>query len=327
MVVLAHLFKIAESLGLWGVELFFALSGFLIGKILIEYFINTNNFDLKILLNFWKRRWYRTVPNYLLFLIITIIIGYIGYQKIPELNIILKSIFFIQNFTSRLESFYGISWSLCIEEWFYLIYPIPLLFIRTKDKRKSLMIYTLVFILFGIILRYFFSKLGVGHSLRGITIARLDAIAYGTLIAILVDSKTYAIKHIELVFYLGICILTACIYYVYFSENTYEEIRSNPFILSLIPFSFACIIPQTTELSILPGYGLITKISKWSYSMYLSHLPIIFIVYIIMEDMRSNNVENLFSKIIAFGICIFFSRLVYKYFEKPFTLKRPKKLS
>src|SRR5436190_15587708 len=52
-----------------GVNLFFVLSGYLIGTILSKH-ITTEKFTLKPLLNFWQRRWFRTLPNYYLFLLI-----------------------------------------------------------------------------------------------------------------------------------------------------------------------------------------------------------------------------------------------------------------
>jgi peptidoglycan/LPS O-acetylase OafA/YrhL len=324
LVILAHLFKVADSLGLWGVELFFALSGFLIGKIIIEYYMSNKQFDINGLKNFWKRRWYRTLPNYYLYFVITIVFTFLNNPFFSDWLIIFKSLFFIQNFASRYESFFGVSWSICIEEWFYLLYPLPLIFFRFKNKKNSILIYTLCFISIGLILRVFFAYMGVGHSIRGITLARLDSIAYGTLIAILIDKKTFNLKITNTIFYFGLILLSISIYYVYFSGNTYEFVRTNPLLLSIIPLGFASIIPMTRKLTILPGYGLITNISKWSYSMYLSHIPIIFTIYILMEDMRSNDIGNILSKIVALVICIYFSRITYKYYEKPLTSLRPK---
>jgi peptidoglycan/LPS O-acetylase OafA/YrhL len=166
--------------------------------------------------------------------------------------------------------------------------------------------------------------MGVGHSVRGITLARLDSIAYGTLIAILTDKKAFNLKIKNTLFSIGLFLLSISIFYVYFSGNSYEFVRTNPLLLSIIPLGFASIIPMSRELTILPGYGFITNISKWSYSMYLSHIPIIFTIYILMEDMRSNDIGNILSKIVALVICIYFSRLTYKYYEKPLTSLRPK---
>jgi len=55
-----------------GVELFFVLSGFLIGTILISTIEKEQRFDVKSLFNFWKRRWFRTLPTYYFILIINI---------------------------------------------------------------------------------------------------------------------------------------------------------------------------------------------------------------------------------------------------------------
>ena|SRR4030067_605713 len=48
-----------------GVVMFFVLSGFLIGGILLKV-INQTEFNKKDLFNFWIRRWFRTLPNYYL---------------------------------------------------------------------------------------------------------------------------------------------------------------------------------------------------------------------------------------------------------------------
>jgi len=51
-----------------GVTIFFVLSGFLIGRILLRL-IHTTEFTIKDIWQFWIRRWFRTLPNYFLVLI------------------------------------------------------------------------------------------------------------------------------------------------------------------------------------------------------------------------------------------------------------------
>ena len=55
-----------------GVELFFVLSGFMIGGIIIKSFEKNPEYGIKDISNFLKRRWFRTLPNYYLILIINI---------------------------------------------------------------------------------------------------------------------------------------------------------------------------------------------------------------------------------------------------------------
>ena len=56
-----------------GVSLFFVLSGFLIGQIIIKTF-EENSINYKTMIGFWLKRWFRTLPNYYLFLFLFIFI-------------------------------------------------------------------------------------------------------------------------------------------------------------------------------------------------------------------------------------------------------------
>jgi peptidoglycan/LPS O-acetylase OafA/YrhL len=116
-----------SEIGLYGVELFFVLSGFLIGGILIKTYENETSF--KSLRIFWYKRWFRTMPNYYLFLIVNIVMfSFFAPTKITEP--IISYFFFLQNFAWPKTVFFSISWSLCIEEWFYMLYPSAVLAIK-----------------------------------------------------------------------------------------------------------------------------------------------------------------------------------------------------
>src|SRR5690606_23816971 len=74
-----YLQQILSVFGFVVVEIFFVLSGFLIGKILLQMF--EAQLTSQSVMLFLKRRWFRTLPNYSLILIINIFIaGYIGYE-------------------------------------------------------------------------------------------------------------------------------------------------------------------------------------------------------------------------------------------------------
>lgn len=329
-VLLAHFAKIFESIGFWGVELFFALSGYLIGKIIWKNYSTNEIYSFSLVTNFWKRRWWRTIPNYWLFLLITIGFQYIRNSNIVSYDLIIKSVLFIQNFITREEGFYSVSWSLCIEEWFYLLFPLTLLllsFFKLSPKITYLLC-ILIFIVCSVFVRFYLIEQNVGHSLRGITLARLDAIVFGVAIAFITKLLNNNYKVLNYMFIGGSLLLVFCIKKVHFSEILYDEIRSQQIYLMFTPLSFALIIPiiekiQMNYVQLKWFKKIIQNISLWSYSIYLSHIPVLFFFYYLTASLRVNNFGNLVSKILGFVFTIFISALVYKYFEKPITDKRP----
>ena len=110
--------------GFYGVELFFVLSGFLIGQILIR-----NGSDLaqggKVAF-FYVRRWFRTLPLFFLFLIVNIVFERLFRAHPVGFGEGLSHGFFLRNFASFQMTFFPESWSLAIEEWFYLLFPAAL---------------------------------------------------------------------------------------------------------------------------------------------------------------------------------------------------------
>jgi len=331
LVLLAHFAKIFESIGFWGVELFFALSGYLIGKIIWKNYNSSIKYSFKLMLNFWKRRWWRTIPNYWLFLVVMIVFQWLRSSQITNEITILKSLLFLQNITSREEGFYSVSWSLCIEEWFYLLFPLLLLllsFLKLPPKTTYLLCIS-IFIISSVFIRLYLIEQNVGHSLRGITLARLDAIVFGVFVVFITKLIHGNSKVFNYLFIAGSLILIFCIKQVHFSNILYNEIRSQQLYLMLAPLSFSLIIPiiEKFEMKFIQANWLkksIQNISLWSYSIYLSHIPVLFFSYYLTSSFRINSLGNLASKILGLILTIFISAMVYKYFEKPITDKRPK---
>jgi peptidoglycan/LPS O-acetylase OafA/YrhL len=116
----------ATSLGGHGVDLFFVLSGWLLGRQLYREIGATSAIDLK---RFWTRRWLRTLPAYYAMLF-AIAVGLILKGKSDLLD--WRYIVFLQNYLVEMP-FFGVSWSLCVEEHFYLaVAPAILLLWRVR---------------------------------------------------------------------------------------------------------------------------------------------------------------------------------------------------
>lgn len=100
------------QLGGIGVDLFFVLSGWLLGGQLFKE-METGSINVR---RFWVRRWIRTLPAYYVILILTIAQQWLTKESPPSFW---KYFLFIQNYDYPLPIFW-VSWSLAVEEQFYL---------------------------------------------------------------------------------------------------------------------------------------------------------------------------------------------------------------
>ena len=103
-----------------GVDLFFVLSGFLIGGICFRSFRN-DNFSIW---KFWRSRWWRTLPPYAAAILFYVAIRPFCLQLPPVHP---YYVVFLQNYLGVIG--FGPSWSLCVEEHFYLCLPILVIFV------------------------------------------------------------------------------------------------------------------------------------------------------------------------------------------------------
>ena len=110
-----------------GVDMFFVLSGYLIGGILISEFVVPGKLGLRELFHFLQRRWFRTLPNYYLILGVNVLFAYLGWSMGNLDFFSWKFLCFTQNLNWHFEGFFWESWSLAVEEWFYLTFPLLVL--------------------------------------------------------------------------------------------------------------------------------------------------------------------------------------------------------
>lgn len=187
----AHFWKVAKataSLGTYGVDLFFVLSGFLITNVL-----NGQKNRTRFLRAFWIRRAARIYPVYLLTLVALTLVCYFWIpDQWPEIPLWAYPLH-LQNFFlvtgSRANHLgYDISWSLAIEDHFYLIYP--LLFLLSGRKRFFCIA---AMCLAGPVMRYLVHPWAEQEfSLENLNFfmlsGRVDQLAVGALTAMLLTS-------------------------------------------------------------------------------------------------------------------------------------------
>jgi peptidoglycan/LPS O-acetylase OafA/YrhL len=121
--------------GFVGVDLFFALRGFLIAGLLFRDYENRGQIRLGY---FWFRRAFKILPSLYAFLAITAPVMILW--KIFPTKTFVSSVFFMSNYlgdSARGGSFIGHTWSLAIEEHFYLVFPIMLWLLIRHSKRGN----------------------------------------------------------------------------------------------------------------------------------------------------------------------------------------------
>ncbi len=310
-----------------GVELFFVLSGFLIGGILIKIFQNSNSFGIREIGHFWIRRWFRTLPNYYLILILNIIVVYFGIVKEDFSQFNWKFFLFLQNFSQPFTGFFWESWSLSVEEWFYLLFPIilGLVFWTLKcskvDKKNLFLGSVFIFLLVPLLLRFFIaSKFDVdsfwlGVKIFKVVIFRLDGIALGLLAAFIKYwHPDFWYKSRNFAFVSGIIICYIILYSTWLPNDFSTKV------FQIIIQSIGCflLLPKFESIKTAPQVltRIFTHISLISYSMYLINLTLV--AGIIHDNFPPRGPHNAWALYgVYWFVVIIASTLLYKYYEKP----------
>lgn len=337
LVVVCHLLRlypaannfIVNYLGTLGVEIFFVLSGFLIGTILIKKFNETDTFKFSNVREFWIRRWFRTLPNYYFVLIISIIVFSLFYYHEFMLNKLsnLAYFVFLQNSITIHPGFFPVAWSLAVEEWFYLLFPLWLLAISklNMNKYKTLLVSILSFMLLDVILRIVVASISPGLSFdevfRKMMPFRLDSIVIGVLVAFICfyHKSFWDNNKIKLFIIGGLLFLGSSIYFYYdFILNANNTMFTKMFLFNILGLSIALLfpliyaIPKFKNTSIT---NLITHISLISYSIYLIH-------FFIIGGLERTSLGIITKIIISLILIFILSTLQYRFFEKPITAMR-----
>lgn len=318
-----------------GVSMFFVLSGFLIGRILLKTF-EKKNFHFRDLTQFWIRRWFRTIPNYILVLTFLAIVS--PYFNLPQPDALFQYYFFSQNFASPQPQFFQESWSLTIEEWFYLIVPL-LFFISAKFcqfNRQKLTLFWIAFIIISVTTFRFYRVYSFNFptfhdwdsSFPKQVVTRLDSIMFGVLGAYInIYFSGFWHKIANKSFIAGIILLLVDHYFFMILSRTYYLY----FVLTLRPVGALLLLPKLSALTRGPSWivRIITFISVISYSMYLLNFSVI--GGVIMPTVKRNILDldsgieqhiYLIQYVMYWFISIALSFLLYQYFERPMTALR-----
>jgi len=313
-----------------GVDIFFVLSGFLIGGILLKEINKETRFGIRELTHFWKRRWFRTLPNYYLVLLLNYLVVHFSiiHEDISQYN--WKFLVFCQNFASPFFGFFWESWSLSIEEWFYLSSPLFLvLFLRFFSPKKSFLLVTILMMFAPLAYRIIclnpsMDNFWYDQTFRKVVVMRLDSISYGLLASwafYYYSMYWQKFKYFSLIAGIGLIIFIVN----YTAPNT--SFYKQALMFTITPVSAMFLLPFAQSLQSGRGWvaRAVSHISKISYSMYLINLALV------AEVIRDNfppvsELDGIFKYILFWIFVLLGSTLLYTYFEKPVMNLRDRKI-
>lgn len=274
-----------DRFGWAGVDLFFVLSGYLIGGQLLAPLTRGEPINFG---RFFARRALRILPAY--FVVLSIYFGLPSWREYPEMSPWWKFIISVQNIGLHGGTAFSHAWSLAIEDQFYLLLPLALLFI-SRWPRLGLIIPFAVFI-GGIALRAFLAWQNAGDdgvSFRGFqlwiyypTWTRLDPLVFGVILAAIEKFRPAWWKRLtNCGIWLWLPAFAAIVYGLYLGEREILTVTACVWQFPLIAFGMAallvCVVSPRLPFGRLevPGAAFIASIA---YSVYLSHKLVIHFV-------------------------------------------------
>lgn len=307
-----------------GVEAFFVLSGFLIGGILFSLYKNEGQIGVNFFKQFYKKRWFKTLPVYYLSIVIHLVLGYFVWDGLLQ-NFNWKFLFFIQNICSGAFYFFPVSYSLSIEEWFYILLPILLLIIQKVSGSfsfsKTLLILAVLFVIVFNCARAYTYTYGVNlnwdANIRKAILMRLDAPMYGIIMAWAWHKNRNLLernKVSSLISGVVLYAITILIRRFIFPESFYSYVLY----FALVPVGFALTIPWFYNFKF--SHNVLRKISTYlslvSYSFYAVHLsPILFLF---LHFWQPKTIAEASGECLVYLIITWLAtHILYKYFEKP----------
>ncbi len=316
----SNYFKLITSYCWSGVDLFFVLSGFLLGGILLKNKDSKGYFK-----TFYVRRICRIFPIYFLSLLLILAIIFIGYGQTTEWGktgeVPYWSYFtFAQNIFMGIKASLGNrwlshTWSLALEEQFYLILPLIIYFLNTR----ILLIVLSLAIIASPLFRYYSNN---WYEAFNFLYCRFDALFTGVICAYILQQEKLKIaviqkrKILEIVLgVLSVFIILLSIKKItipYYLENSLLS-ATYCILLLIILTNKNIFFTKIFSNPILVKTGII------SFGLYLFHQPVSGLVHYFFfhHSPQINSMVHLGATLFSLTISIVLAQVSYRYFEKP----------
>jgi peptidoglycan/LPS O-acetylase OafA/YrhL len=333
LVVAHHNFRFTSyfSFGWLGVDLFFVLSGFLITDILLRALDKPH-----FLRNFYVRRVLRIFPLFYLALIICLLI--LPNIKSLQLNAdyyVNNQVWlwtYLQNWLFIFKEPYGDSillhtWSLAVEEQFYLVWPLVILLVRRQKVLLGIALGALVLV---IAVRY---GLWAMH-IEGMpywsfyTFTRVDGLCVGSALALLMRVNLEFLKKWLYLVVSAIALVNFGFYFINKqSDFTMPYLAITGYTTFTLVFGiivYEAVRAESGIIQLLLNNRFLKFFGRISYGLYVYHWPIYIILFdrltswSIAHGVAGAKLAPFLSALAITIIAIIISVISYRYFERPF---------
>ena len=274
-----------NRIGWTGVDLFFVLSGFLIGGLLFREIVTSGKLDVR---RFVIRRGLKIWPCYYLFLVVQAIwrIRFEANSPITALKAAVPGMLHVQNYAGTGWH----TWSLAVEEHFYLLLPVLLWFLLKRAENKRVTAFPIIAALVMVCclaIRIAVGRTGPFNEVRNYfpTHIRLDSLFAGVLLAYTYHMRPdlfarVAAARIRILVLFLIVLAPFCVFEItehrwiwtvgYCALYTaYAGV-----VASLVPGPGSPLVWERFFGSALPR--LVSRVGEYSYNIYLWHIFIMF---------------------------------------------------
>jgi peptidoglycan/LPS O-acetylase OafA/YrhL len=318
--------EISEIISVLAVEVFFVLSGYVLAPQIIDCVRSKAWRNIRI---FLMRRWMRTIPPYLFALIVISLIS----QELFSTDFF-RDMFYVQNlfFQANKFDYYPVAWSLSVEEWFYVTFPVIafVCLLRTKQPGLRHCIYAaLGYIAIVTLIRFAFgNESNWGEEVRRVVVFRVDSIAYGFILY--VATATFLplerLKYLDyhalagtLLFLVGAAVAFYGVAIIAFDKSLLSQ-RLFPLYAAALGssaiflfYTLAALIERSHPLAVFSVY-----VGRISYSVYLFHIILAQILHPRISTL------TMFQQLpIYIASVVLFCTVFYYYYERPILAARP----
>ncbi|CDG83489.1 acyltransferase family protein [Janthinobacterium agaricidamnosum] len=318
------------EIGWTGVDLFFALSGYLIGNQILAALRSERGFSLR---HFYARRFLRTLPNF--YVVLALYYLWPAFRGSSELLPVWKFLTFTQNINLTPGTAFSHAWSLCVEEQFYVLLPaVALLIAACRKSRLWAWVAVAASIVAGMLVRsYLWNEyvhvprggLGYYKYIYYASWCRFDELVAGVALALLKNHHAAAWSRFTA--YGNRTLLaglagTALMFYLFLNGHYGYWMTVLGYPALALSFSLLLVSALSPDSMLqklrVPGAA---SLALWSYAIYLTHKQLCILLRPLLLE-RGYGPDSVPAILLMIAVSIVAGWLLYKLVETPFMLLR-----